>query len=392
MVGIDKINFYTPNTYIELEELAKHRGVDPAKYTIGIGQSKMSVPPISQDTVSMAANAAFPILSTEDLNVIDLVVVGTETGVDESKSVASFVHDLLGIHPFAKSVDLKQACYGATAGLMMAVDFVRLHPDKKALVIGSDISRYGLNSSGEVTQGAGAVAMLITSSPNILEIEDVSVSMTKSIFDFWRPNYSKTAYVDGKFSNEAYISFFNSLWHEFSKRSSLTLDDFSALCFHLPYTKMGKKALLPILEEESPQNKELLIENYQRSTTYSRDIGNIYTGSLYLSFMSLIEHADSSLAYGSRIGFFSYGSGAVAEIFSGILVDGFEKHLTSNAHQQLLQHRIELSLEDYTKMFNEELSIDDEGNHLFNQDKTDNGRFYFKGVHAHQRLYGDNNN
>ena len=389
MVGIDKINFYTPNTYIELEELAKHRGVDPAKYTIGIGQSKMSVPPISQDTVSMAANAAYPILTDDDLNNIDLIVVGTETGVDESKSVASFIHDLLNIHPFAKSVDLKQACYGATAGLMMAVDFVRLHPDKKALVIGSDISRYGLNSAGEVTQGAGAVAMVISSNPSILEIEETSVAMTKSIFDFWRPNYSKTAYVDGKFSNEAYISFFSSLWEEFSTRTSLKLEDFSAMCFHLPYTKMGKKALLPILENQAPNNKDLLLENYQHSTNYSRDIGNIYTGSLYLSLMALLESSDQ-LSEQDRIGFFSYGSGAVAEIFSGKLVPGFKNSLLTSQHQKLLNNRISLSIDEYTNMFNDELSIDSEGNHLFTQDKTDNGRFFFKGVNNHQRLYGDN--
>ena len=390
MVGIDKINFYTPNTYIELEELATHRGVDPAKFTIGIGQSKMSVPPISQDTVSMAANAAYPLLTKNDLNNIDLIVVGTETGVDESKSVASFIHNLLGIHPFAKSVDLKQACYGATAGLMMAVDFVKLHPDKKALVIGSDISRYGLNSSGEVTQGAGAVAMIISSSPSILEIEEVSVSMTKSIFDFWRPNYSKTAIVDGKFSNEAYVSFFSTLWQEYKNRTARSFEDFSAFCFHLPYTKMGKKALMPMLDAESPSNKDVLLEHYQLSTTYSRDIGNIYTGSLYLSLMSLLESTSSSLKENQRIGFFSYGSGAVAEIFSGKLVPGFKDALLTKQHDTLLNDRISLSIDSYTNMFNDELAIDSEGNHLFTQDKTDNGVFFFKGVENHQRLYGKN--
>ncbi|MGX4685651.1 hydroxymethylglutaryl-CoA synthase [Vagococcus sp. JNUCC 83] len=390
MVGIDKINFYTPNTCIDLEELATHRGVDPAKFTIGIGQSKMSVPPISQDTVSMAANAAYPLLTADDLNNIDLIVVGTETGVDESKSVASFIHDLLNIHPFAKSIDLKQACYGATAGLMMAVDFVKLHPDKKALVIGSDISRYGLNSSGEVTQGAGAVAMLISSCPRILEIEDISVSMTKSIFDFWRPNYSKTAIVDGKFSNEAYISFFSDLWNEYTKRTERSLEDFNAFCFHLPYTKMGKKALLPLLERENPTNKDLLLERYQESTDYSRDIGNIYTGSLYLSFMSLIESMTTSLKEHDRIGFFSYGSGAVAEIFSGQLVEGYKERLLTDKHRDILKKRLTLSIDDYTNMFNEELRIDNEGNHLFNQDKTDTGKFFFKGVTHHQRIYGKN--
>ena len=159
MIGIDKMSFFTPNTYIDLVTLANERGVDPNKFTIGIGQSKMAVPTITQDTVSMGANAALPILAEEDLNLIDLIVVGTETGIDESKSSAAFIHQLLNIHPFAKSVEVKQACYGATAGLMMARDYIKSHPGRKALVIGSDISRYGLNTSGEVTQGAGAIAL-----------------------------------------------------------------------------------------------------------------------------------------------------------------------------------------------------------------------------------------
>ena len=253
MIGIDKMNFFTPNTYIDLVTLANKRGVDPNKFTIGIGQSKMAVPTITQDTVSMGANAAFPILDKEDLETIDLIVVGTETGIDESKSSAAFIHQLLNIHPFAKSVEVKQACYGATAGLMMAKDYIKAHPGRKALVIGSDISRYGLNTSGEVTQGAGAIALLISENPRILALDDTSVAMTESIFDFWRPNYRDTAIVDGKYSNEAYVNFFTTIWEEYKNRTNHSLSDFSAFCFHLPYSKMGRKALLPVLENESEE-------------------------------------------------------------------------------------------------------------------------------------------
>ena len=43
MVGIDKIGFYTPQQYLDLKDLAQARQVDPNKYLIGIGQSKMAV-------------------------------------------------------------------------------------------------------------------------------------------------------------------------------------------------------------------------------------------------------------------------------------------------------------------------------------------------------------
>ena len=62
-IGIDQLNFYIPNFYVDMAELAEARGVDPNKFLIGIGQSQMAVSPVSQDIVSMGANAAQPILS-----------------------------------------------------------------------------------------------------------------------------------------------------------------------------------------------------------------------------------------------------------------------------------------------------------------------------------------
>ena len=386
MIGIDKMNFFTQNTYIDLVTLANKRGVDPNKFTIGIGQSKMAVPTITQDTVSMGANAAFPILDKEDLETIDLIVVGTETGIDESKSSAAFIHQLLNIHPFAKSVEVKQACYGATAGLMMAKDYIKAHPGRKALVIGSDISRYGLNTSGEVTQGAGAIALLISENPRILALDDTSVAMTESIFDFWRPNYRDTAIVDGKYSNEAYVNFFTTIWEEYKNRTNHSLSDFSAFCFHLPYSKMGRKALLPVLENESEELATELLKNYDLSTDYTKNIGNIYTGSLYLSLMSLLDHSDNTLKENDLIGFFSYGSGAVGEIFSGRLVPGYENFLMKEEHIAMLDERYDLSIEEYEAIFNKELPKTD-GTHPLSEAKYDKSLFYLSSITDHQRHY-----
>ena len=385
MIGIDKINFYTPNIYMDLVDLANHRNIEPTKFTVGIGQSKMAVPPITQDTVSMGANAAYPIISDEDKQLIDLIVVGTESGIDESKSTASFIHQLLDIQPFAKSIEVKQACYGATAGLMTALDFVTLNPEKKALVIGSDISRYGLQTSGEVTQGAGAVAMVISHSPRILEINRDSVAMTENIFDFWRPNYYDTAIVDGKFSNEAYMSFFKKLWEEYRRRHNMTFDDFEAFCFHLPYSKMGKKALLPLLEHEAMATKERLLANYDLSTYYTKLVGNIYTGSLYLSLMSLLDQG-TQLKQGQKIGFFSYGSGAVGEIFSGTLVEGFRQHLLTDTLTALVDNRKALSIDEYETIFNERLPQTD-GVHMIHSNYDHHSRFILSSIHNHQRHY-----
>ena len=52
------------------------------------------------------------------------------------------------------------------------------------MVIASDTARYGIESGGEPTQGAGAVAMLISHQPRILQLNDDAVAYTADVYDF----------------------------------------------------------------------------------------------------------------------------------------------------------------------------------------------------------------
>lgn len=353
-IGIDKINFYVPPYYVDMAELAMARDVDPNKFLIGIGQEQMAVNPKTQDIITFAANAAKAILTKEDLAAIDMVIVGTESSIDESKASAVVLHRLLGVQPFARSFEIKEACYGATAGLQLAKNHVLAHPDSKVLVIASDIAKYGLNSGGEPTQGAGAVAMLISQNPRILRLEEENVMLTQDVYDFWRPVGHKYPLVDGPLSNETYIQSFQKVWARYQEQYQRNLTDFAALAFHIPYTKMGKKALLAILEDEPETEQARMLAQYETSIAYSRRAGNLYTGSLYLGLISLLENG-LNLQAGQRIGLFSYGSGAVSEFFSGLLVEGFEKHLETAAHLALLDRRTKLSIQEYEAMFTDEL-------------------------------------
>lgn len=358
-VGIDKISFFVPPYYLDMTDLAIAREVDPNKFLIGIGQDKMAVTPKTQDIVTLGANAAKEILTAEDLETIDMVIVGTESGIDESKASAAILHRLLGIQKFARTFEIKEACFGGTAALQYALSHVRLNPTKKVLVICSDIAKYGLNSGGEPTQGAGAIAMLITANPRILAIHDDSLALTQDVYDFWRPVGYSYPVVDGPLSNQTYITFFQTIWQEYLARSQRTLSDFSALSFHIPYTKMGKKALLQVLEAEKEEEQARLLGKYEKSTIYSRQIGNLYTGSLYLGLISLLEN-EPALKAGDRIGLFSYGSGAVAEFFSGHLVENYQQHLRKTTHTQLLKERKRLSVAAYETMFSDQLDVSED--------------------------------
>ncbi|GLB46965.1 hydroxymethylglutaryl-CoA synthase [Philodulcilactobacillus myokoensis] len=384
-VGIDQINFYTSNLDIDMVDLAHARNEDPNKYLIGIGQNKQAVIPNTQDAVTLAANAADPLIDDDNRKRIDMVIFGTESGIDNSKSAAMYLQHLLNLKPETRAFEIKQACYGATAGLKMACDYVTLHPSKRVLVIGSDIARYGLHTPGEVTQGGGAIAMVISSDPKVIAFDQNSAFYSKDIMDFWRPLYRSEALVDGHYSNDVYINFFKHTWHQYQKMTGLKINDFKAFTFHLPYTKMGLKGLRAILPKASSIKQQSLLNEFEASRKYNRYVGNLYTGSLYLSLLSLIDHADD-LEANDRIGLFSYGSGAQGEFYSGILQPQFKNANRASKIQNNLKHRKQISISQYEKIFNSNQKIKAADIKLDSSD--DNAKFILKGIHDQKRVYG----
>lgn len=377
-IGIDKIGFYVPKYYIDMRKLANKRNVDPDKFTYGLGQDQMAVNSITQDTITLAANAAYNTIDDEDLKTIDLIILATESGTDYSKAGATSIHSLLGIQKNARCIELKQACYSATAALQLAKGHIALNPNKKALVIASDISRYGLNTSGEPTQGAGSVAMLISKDPKILKITNESTYFSDDIWDFWRPNYRDAAVVDGKYSNEQYLRLFTETFNKYKEDFNQDENDLDAMLFHIPYTKLGRKTLATVVDDKHP-----LTEVFNKSTTYNRKVGNIYTGSLYLSLISMLYKAD--LDASSKIGLYSYGSGAVAEFFTMELVENYKKNLSFDADAEL-EKRSEINIDDYEKMFNAKLVED--GTHQILE--NDGEVFQIKEIKDHRRYYLNN--
>lgn len=353
-IGIDKIAFYTPKYVLDLIELAKVRGDEPEKYTIGIGQDKQSVVPNYEDIVTMGANAASKIIDDTDRQLIDSVILATESGIDNSKSGAIYIQRLLNLSEFTRTIELKQACYAGTYGLMQARDYVAAHPGRRVLVIASDIARYGLATPGEVTQGAGAIAMIISDNPKIASINTDSVYMSAERADFWRPLDRTQALVDGHLSTDIYKEMFLTLWQRYCTKTQQTISDFSGFAFHLPYTKMGKKALDEVLDQATAEQQVNLMEKLKASQQLSRQVGNIYTGSVYLSLLSLLSYSDK-LQSGEKIAIFSYGSGAEAELYSITLQENFTEYVPRKSVKQLLEGRQKLSVSEYEAAFNSQL-------------------------------------
>ncbi|MGO2298943.1 hydroxymethylglutaryl-CoA synthase [Paucilactobacillus nenjiangensis] len=382
-IGIDKIGFSTSSLYLDLVELAEARGVDPNKYLIGIGQAKQAVIAPTQDIVTMGASAAAQILTETEKAKITTVIVATESGIDNSKASAIYVKTLLGLDDFVRTIEFKEACYAGTAAIQAAKGLVSANPDEQVLVIAADIARYGLNTPGEVTQGGGAVAMLVKANPRILTIESPSVPITRDVMDFWRPLGATEAIVDGKYSTNVYIEMFLDAFNRYQELTNDQLTDFTALAFHLPFTKMGKKALEALLGEDQSTIAEQLRAQLTASQQLNREVGNLYTGSLYLSLISLLANGD--VKAGDKLGLFSYGSGAEGEFYPVKLQPGFEKAFSSQQIEANLAKRTKVSVTEYESIFNSQLGMNTADISL-NID-ADPNQFVLAGIQDQKRIY-----
>lgn len=99
-----------------------------------------------------------------DPKSIGRIDVGTETIIDKSKSVKTTLMDL-----FAESgntdiegIDSKNACYGSTAALFNAINWVESSSwdGRNAIVVAGDIAVYA-EGAARPAGGAGACAILI---------------------------------------------------------------------------------------------------------------------------------------------------------------------------------------------------------------------------------------
>jgi len=88
----------------------------------------------------------------------------------------------------------------------------------------------------------------------------------------------------------------------------------------------------------------------------SAEIGNMYTGSI---FMALISVLSSALEKGqdmknAKIGFLSYGSGSKAKIFEGRIEGQWEEIIKDLDLFNNLENRIKIDIESYEKLHNNE--------------------------------------
>ncbi|MEZ4838580.1 hydroxymethylglutaryl-CoA synthase family protein [Flavobacterium sp.] len=416
-VGIDSISFDIPKLYLPISSLADKRNIEPDKLIKGLGLHKMSFPDKNQDVVTFAANAALKLIEQENINPTEItrIYVGSESGVDSSKPIASYALSLLesklGIGSFRNCdvVDLTFACIGGVDALQNCLDYIRLNTTKKAIVIASDNAKYDLASSGEYTQGAGAIAMLITSNPRILSFSNEVGVSSEGVFDFFKPRrtfsksditnssensewfsvlenevsiYKEQPVFDGQYSNQCYINRITEAYNHFKKESQQTgkvYENWVSILMHLPYCYQGRRTLIEIFANENPEllnNQigetekdklkaltksqeylELINQKIYPSEIASGQIGNIYTGSIFLGMLSaLCYHAkENTNLENQKVGFIAYGSGSKSKVFEATVCENWKSVISQINLFETLENNHSIDFETYEKLHKKEL-------------------------------------
>ena len=424
-IGIDAIDFYVPPIGLKISDLAIARNIEPAKLEKGLGLKSMALMDVDEDAASMAANALNKLIANNNIDPksVGRIYLGTESALDAAKPTATYAVGMVeeklakqhGLRCFKNCdvVDMTFACVGAVDALENCIDWIKSNSERKAIVIASDVAKYELASTGEYTQGAGAVAMLISSNPSIISFNETFGISMEHVGDFFKPRrllrnkdlngdidiqkitstnkavlelFYEEPVFDGQYSNECYAKRIKEgMEHFIEQKNTNLLTDWDKLVFHLPYAFQGRRMMLDIWIDWMKENGKLVdIENevgkedhndiktwkksVSKSSLYktfvkekiadgevaSGEIGNMYTASI---FMSLISHLyvsceNNQELEGKRFGFISYGSGSKSKVFEGTVQNNWKSKTKHLSLFDSLSNRTFIDFETYEKLHN----------------------------------------
>ncbi|CAF1011819.1 unnamed protein product [Brachionus calyciflorus] len=424
-VGILAMECYFPLQFVDQEKLEQFDKVSSGKYTIGLGQSKMSFCLDNEDINSICLTVLNNLMEKYSIKPEEVgrLEVGTETLIDKSKSVKSVLMSLFekSGNTDVEGVDNVNACFGGTAALFNAINWVESSywDGRYAIVVMGDIALYA-KGNARPTGGAGAIAFLIgPDSPLVFE-RGLRSNHISHAYDFYKPVMdSEYPIVDGKLSVVCYLNALDKCYQLYKKKfqnlssinalndlnnndnysndekknnGNFNLNSASAFLFHSPYCKLVQKSFARLLwndflenelsecqmnsldqyknltNEESFLDKQLEKELVKASETlfkkktspsllFAKEIGNMYTPSLYGCLASHLLSKPIENLRNTRLCLFSYGSGLAASMYSIVisenknerftlekLLENLERHKT-----KLNEHRVEIEPELYDK-------------------------------------------
>lgn len=271
-VGISGFGVYVPPYRVNLETWCDWTGNPWDKTQAVVGHSfRMRGP--AQSVYTIAASAVLRLIENYSIDPqrIGFLGLGTESSTDNSAGaiiVKGMLDDALrarGLPPVSRHCEVpevKHACLGGIYALKHGLRYLALENDDKcAIVVSADIAEYARGSSGEPTQGAGAVAMLLERNPKLLSIDinRIGTASAYRIADFRKPvmrnlirgtlncHFQDLPVFNGKYSTTCYIDETLHALNNMTERMGTTAAEYyrglAAAFMHRPYHRMPETSL-----------------------------------------------------------------------------------------------------------------------------------------------------
>ena len=322
--GIEDVSVWPATLSLDIETLCAARDTDYASVARSLNTVERSVCPPWEDTVTMAVNAAAELVTDDVRPTIELLVASTESSVDQEKPVSSWAHRWLNLPSYCRNFEIKHACYAGTAGIRMALAWLREQEGRpvRALVIGADLSLLGFNEPYEPVMGACGYALLLSNSADFLSLDPVRYGVyAHEVTDVIRPALTVET-GNSETSLLAYLDALEGAFEDYDRRNEGNTDfdaDFLRHIYHLPFAGMGLQAHRTMASVAMSLNRKDATEHFRNkvaaSIEYSRRIGSSYSASTFIAMLSLLDH-DRQVASGDPLSVFSYGSGSCAEFYA----------------------------------------------------------------------------
>lgn len=297
-IGISGLAAYVPPYRVWLEDWCHWTGNQWPKVREVVGRSFRVRGP-DQSVYTMAATAVMRLIKQYDIDPdrIKFLGLGTESSTDNSagaiivKGMVDRALEMQGKSPISRSCEVpefKHACLGGVYGMKGALRHLALDgAGSQAIVVSADIAEYARGSSGEPTQGAGAVAMLLEEEPKLAAVDLINsgsasdyriLDFRKPMMRFVRQDRSESFHVqdfpvfNGKYSTTCYIDetlhALNDMYEKRGLRASEYLQSLQTVFMHRPYRRMPETgyaiAYLFALGNGSPDDRaELASYCYQ---------------------------------------------------------------------------------------------------------------------------------
>ncbi|CAH8429731.1 unnamed protein product [Dicrocoelium dendriticum] len=224
--GILAVEVHFPRYYVTHSDLEL---VDDCvgKYTKGLEQEALGVCSVEEDISSVCLTVVCKLIDRLKLDLLQVgfLEVGTETLIDKSKSTKSVLMQLFEQcgNFDVEGVDVKNACFGGTAALFHAVNWLESSAwdGRLALVVAADIAVYGTKAA-RPTGGAGAVAILLGPNAPLVLDSGLRVHHVQHRYDFYKPDLSSEyPTVDGKLSIHCYREALISCYRNYKRKVAL---------------------------------------------------------------------------------------------------------------------------------------------------------------------------